>query len=266
MGRMYLDTPLVASSGSRLNKTAFEGAAIINTDLPNTTLIAGYVQKYQDRGDGNGNFGEFKNNTGGLVGEGAYTLAAINKSIEGLTLTGAYADVIDFAQVVYLEAAYEGKISNLNYGVMAQYYYNSPDASGADNSSLVGIKALLSSGPLTGYAAYSTVSNDAGVVSGLGGADLVYTASPINSNSYTQNTDAYKVGLMYAVLDNANIGLSYTVTDDDNFANGEQSYTAFEADYAFEGTLKGLNLAFIYEDMGKDAEDNEMWFNINYKF
>lgn len=50
-----------------------------------------------------------------------------------------------------------------------------------------------------------------GVVSGLGGgADLAYTASPINSNSYKNDTESYKVGLTYAVLKNANIGVSYT--------------------------------------------------------
>ena len=49
VGRMFLDTPLISGSGSRIVKEAFEGAAIINTDLPDTTLIAGYVQKFQAR-------------------------------------------------------------------------------------------------------------------------------------------------------------------------------------------------------------------------
>ena len=97
VGRMFLDTPLVASSGSRIIKEAFEGAAVINTDLPNTTLIAGYVQKFQTRTNGNGKVGEFTNsfatNSGPNVDidNGGYTLAAINKSVPGLTLTAAYA-------------------------------------------------------------------------------------------------------------------------------------------------------------------------------
>ena len=62
VGRMYLDTPLVASSGGRVIKESFEGAAIINTDLPNTTLIAGYVQKFQSRTDKKGNTGKFTKN------------------------------------------------------------------------------------------------------------------------------------------------------------------------------------------------------------
>ena len=63
VGRMFLDTPLVSSSGSRIIKEAFEGAAVINTDLPSTTLIAGYVQKFQSRTDGKGNVGEFTKNS-----------------------------------------------------------------------------------------------------------------------------------------------------------------------------------------------------------
>lgn len=43
VGRMFLDTPLVSGSGSRITKEAFEGAAVINTDLPNTTLIISWL-------------------------------------------------------------------------------------------------------------------------------------------------------------------------------------------------------------------------------
>lgn len=97
VGRMFLDTPLVSGSGSRIIKEAFEGAAIINTDLPNTTLIAGYVQKFQARTAG-ANYDApkftktFSSNSSADVtlDNGGYTVAAINKSITGLTLTGAY--------------------------------------------------------------------------------------------------------------------------------------------------------------------------------
>jgi hypothetical protein len=280
VGRMYLDTPLVASSGSRMTKQSFQGAAVINTDLPNTTLIAGYVDKYQARTDGNGNIGKFKKefNTGSgyadgvRVNDGAYELAAINKSIPGLTLTAAYANVVNIIQVAYAEAAYEGKAGKFAYGLAAQYYYNNADDSiVTEDNNLVGVKASLGYDAFGAYVAYSKVNNKAGtvggVVSGLGGgADLAYTGSPIMSDSYANDTEAYKVGATYAIMKNANVGLSYTNNEIDS-TNYKAGFTAVEADYAFEGALKGLSAAFIYEDGSKDANGKDaMRLNVNYKF
>ncbi len=269
VGRMYLDTPLVASSGSRMNKEAFEGAAVINTDLADTTLIAGYVQKFQSRTDGTGNFGKFKKTAATTIGtvpfeDGAYTLAAINKSISGLTLTAAYVDVIDVAEVAYAEAAYKGKASGFEYGLAAQYYFSEVD--GQDDTNLYAVKGDVTLGAFNVYAAYSKTDEAFDVVAGLGnGADLAYTGSPLNSNSYAADTEAYKVGASYAIMKNANIGINYTVNDIDATST-KVTYTAFEADYAFEGALKGLGVAFIYEDIGEDADGNEMRLNVNYKF
>jgi len=258
VGRMYLDTPLVASSGSRVTKQAFQGIAVINTDLPNTTLIGGYVYKFQPRTNGLGGIGEFSR----IGTDGAYTIAAINKSIAGLTLTAAYADVIDAAVVAYAEASYEAKASGFTYGVAAQYYYTDYDA-GTDTN-LFGVKATLGMGDFSFVAAYSKTDDAAGVTPGLGGgADLAYTGSPLNSDSYAADTEAYKIGASYAIMKNANLGVSYTVNE---FFTTENSFIALEADYAFEGALKGLSAAFTYEDQGKDANGNEMRLNLNYKF
>ena len=133
-GRMFLDTPLFATSGSSVVKDAFQGIAIINTDLPNTTLIAGYVDRFQNRTDGNGNIGKFKKvfATGSRVdvpvNDGAYTIAAINKSITGLTLTAAYAYAEDLIQLGYAEALYEGKAGEIGYTLGGQFYYNNFDS------------------------------------------------------------------------------------------------------------------------------------------
>lgn len=265
VGRMFLDTPLVASSGSRIVKEAFEGAAVINTDLPNTTLIAGYVGKFQARTDGAGNIGSFEQIYNNTYSDGAYTIAAINKSIEGLTLTAAYADVIDVAQVAYAEAAYEGKASNFTYGLSAQYYMTSEDANiGGNDTDLFGVKASVGVGPVTAYAAYTTVGKDTNVIPGLGnGADLAYTGSVIISNSYAANTDAYKIGADYAINSNATVGVSYAVTDDDTT---ELSYVSLTASYAFDGILKGLTLGAEYDDEGKDGNDQELRVKAIYKF
>lgn len=260
VGRMYLSTPLVASSGSRVTKQAFEGAAIINTDIADTTLIAGYVQKFQARTTDagvNSKIGEFEK----IGTDGAYTLAVINNSIEDLTLTAAYADYIDVTAIGYAEAAYATGV----FGVAGQYYYNDYD-NGTD-SDLFGVKADATFGAANVYAAYSKVGDKTtGVTPGLGGgADLAFTGSPFNSDSYVADTEAYKVGASYAVMANANVGLNYTVNDRDA-TNYEASFLAVEVDYAFEGQLKGLSVYLGYEDQGKDLKGSELRFNASYAF
>ena len=135
VGRQYMATPLVNGSGSRMYKESFEGVFLVNTDLPQTTLLAAYVDRFQGRtssvsnfvnvatptsgatlgtgyfpsftasaGTDNGDAPTFEKNaafTGGAAGglvakfDGAYSAGVINKSINNLTLTGQYAIVKD---------------------------------------------------------------------------------------------------------------------------------------------------------------------------
>lgn len=77
-GRQFIKTPLVAGSGSRMIKDSFESFILVNTDIPQTTLVAGYLDKYANRTDTEGSTGEFEQ-----VGDnGAYTIYLKNKSID----------------------------------------------------------------------------------------------------------------------------------------------------------------------------------------
>ena len=306
VGRMYLDTPLVASSGSRVVKDAFEGAAIINTDLPNTTLIAGYVQKGQDRtnngGTDNGEIGKFTKNfaTGSLsygqlpveAEDGAYTLAVINKSITGLTLTAAYAYANDIAQLGYAEALYEGKVGEVGYTLGGQFYYNKFDNTltktantragfdyADDSINSYALKAGLSFKGINGTVAFSQTSNDdvatavaadnahnGELVSGLGnGADLLYTNSIISSPGYTRDTKAYLIDVNYDITAAANLGARYVETDN-GFTDEKGSYTSAYGSYKFDGALKGFKLGAEYEAKGKDLDGDNIWVKANYKF
>ena len=294
VGRMFLDTPLVASSGSRIIKEAFEGAAVINTDLPNTTLIAGYVQKFQSRTDGNGNVGEFTKNFSTNSGpnvdlnNGGYTIAAINKSITGLTLTAAYAyedayyktsatatpanfvAVDGVVHVGYVEALYEGKVGEIGYTLGAQDYYNKiDDSKTADDSiNVYAFKAGLSFKGINGTVAYSKVSDKdvaaGAVLSGLGnGADLLYTDPVIGMPGYNRDTASYLVDVNYDVTAAANIGVRYVLAE---LATSDEDYTSVYGTYKFDAALKGFSLGAQYETKGKDADGDDLWIKANYKF
>lgn len=279
VGRMFLNTPLIASLGNRIVKESFEGAMIVNTDLPNTTLSAAFVQKFQAQTDGAGNIGQFTTysnpyGTSPLLEDGAYTLVAVNKSITGLTLTASYAEDLDTkGQMAYGEAAYMGSTKEFTYGLSAQYYYNDKDITGSKSSNLVGVKASLGMGALSGYVAYSTVSKDAAVTPGIGwGADLAYTGTIILSSSYGANTEAYTAGLGYAFTPSTTVSAAYTVTNDDGlgWAKGKASYISLTGNYAFAGALQGLSVGLMYDNENMEqagAKDkDEFRFSARYTF
>lgn len=272
VGRQFMSTPLIAGSGSRMIRQSFEGALITNTDLPNTTLAAGYVGKWQNRTSPNtttkesdvGAFTKFND-------DGAYTLLAINKSIPGLTITGQWAQVIDVADVYYAELAYAGKMSDFTYGLAGQYLATDYDAVvSTKDSNLYGLKASLGMGAFNMYVAYAEVDDeyDVSVSANIGGADPIYTAQVIGSGEYTAGSKGYAIDANYEVVKGAKIGARYS---DINMkaVNSDYSLLDLYANYAFDGSLKGFGVEVQYETKDKDAttgNSNELRFRANYKF
>jgi len=161
VGRQFIATPLVSGSGSRIYTEAFEGAVIVNTDLPQTTLIGAYVDKFQGRTSSvsentnkniagsatanslNGDAPTFRNTavfTGGASSgmvaqfDDAYSVGVINKSITNLALTAQYAvfkDVtaplsattgrVDDVDVYYTEANYVLPVAGFKLGFDANF-------------------------------------------------------------------------------------------------------------------------------------------------
>ena len=154
IGRQFIGTPLVAGSGSRMIRQSFQGYTLTNTDLPQTKIIALYVDRFQGRTNGKGNPGEFTktfntNVNGGSFGayervlnDGAYSLYAQNKSISNLTITGQYVDAVDVFSTMYLDSLYNFKTMNELY-VKGQYIgtnYDTSEASGDFFAVRVGAK------------------------------------------------------------------------------------------------------------------------------
>ncbi|AFL67366.1 OprD family outer membrane porin [Sulfurospirillum barnesii] len=273
VGRMYMGTPLIAGSGSRLIRESFEGALITNKDIPDTTLGAVYINKFQARTNRDGDIGEFDS-----YFDGMYSLYAINKSIAGLTLTGAWAKINDYVatrhsdlDIYNAEVVYANKMGAFGYNLSGQYWFNhhSSVAAGQDDTiDGYGLKAGASYADISAYVAYSKISDDntpAGqLVHGAGnGSDLIYTNSIIGSYNYTPDMKAYAGGLDYKITPASTIGTVYTYT---NTKNEEVSYTGFYASYTFSGELKGLSVSAQYETIGKDGDGDQFRFRGSYKF
>jgi len=260
-GRQYISTPLVAGSGSRMFKQSFEGIVLVNTDLPNTTLVAAYVDKFQGRTDGNGNAPEFEQ-----VQDGAYTVYAKNTSIENLELQAQYAQIKTLVdndiKAIYVEADY-----NLDNITLAGQVYSTDDGSTTNSDgALYGIKAVGNIAGITATAAYTTSDDEADVVYGLGdGADYSFTASPINGGNYSKDTDSYLVGLGYKF--DMGLGLDASYTNWDTNGGTSTSETNVTASYAFNKNLSSKIMYSTYDnDTSLTGYDYRSRVYVSYKF
>ena len=317
VGRQFITSPLVNSSGTRMIKEAFQAAVLINTDLPDTTLVAGYSDKFQGRtsdsdrsiAGADSDMPSFKKaavfygagtatTSNVFTFDGAYTAAAINKSITNLTLTGQYLFVNNVGEsgsdshVYYAEANYVVPLSNMKL-LFDATYRGSRTGDALDGLHLEGdmYQGRVGFKELAGFNAsfaYSTVSSDQTVLLGAGSGPTTYTAPLITGAEVTAgaNTDAYtievgydfsKVGVtglkvlgQYAKInqDKQTAGALATVL---NGVNVDTESTYLEAQISYDlPSVKGLTLSLEYED-GKvettsTKNTNEMRFRANYKF
>ncbi|MDX1809750.1 MAG: OprD family outer membrane porin [Sulfurospirillaceae bacterium] len=273
VGRQFIQTPLVGGSGSRFVKQSFEGAVVVNTDIPNTVLAAGVVTKYQRRTDLLGNIGTFDNLTSN--GDSAYTVLAINKSIPGTKLTAQYATLQNFADIFYGEVAYAGKSGSFSYGLAANYDHKDPDGT-AKSGTLYGAKLSLGLDALKCFVAYTRVTdsgdvkgNDGGA--GLGGATQVAYARgyQAKTGTYDRDNKAYSVDANYRFKAyRLMLGARYTSVDlnANPTTSDKRTLTDIYSKYQFTGALKGLLADVSYQDVGGDFKGHEFWFKANYKF
>jgi len=260
VGRQYISTPLVAGSGSRILKQSFEGAVLVNTDLPNTTLVAAYVDKFQGRTDGIGGTPDFEQ-----VAEGAYTVYAKNTSVENLTLQAQYAHIEelntttgDDVKALYIEANYA--LDNVT--ISGQMYSTDDGAATNSDGTLYGAKIVGNIAGLTATAAYTTTDDEGDVVYGLGaGADASFTASPIYGGVYTADTDSYLVGLGYKF--NFGLGLDASYTNWDDNTGSDFSESNITASYAFN---KNLSAKVMYSEFDNYTYDYRSRVYLSYKF
>lgn len=225
VGRQYINTPIISGNYARILKEAFEGASITNTDLPQTTVFAHYVEKFQGRtsnvsGDGVGKAPVFSQKVilGGAgqtsyAFDDIYGVGFINKSIPNVTLTAQYAQATgvemsatnkDDISFYYTEANYLLPVNNFKLGLDVNYR-GSKTGSNLDTynyeGTMLGLRVSLAE--LFGFGAsvaYTTVSDKDSVLLGLGNGPSSYTALPIRgpfAYSCLSGMDSYKFELSY---------------------------------------------------------------------
>lgn len=244
LGRQYVTTPLLAGSGSRMIKESFEGVLITNTDLADTTLLAGYLNKFQSRTDGAENPGKFAN-----IEDGAYTIYAKNNSIKDLKLQAQYLNIDGIVNandkdVFYFDAAY-----NAGFAVLEAQVLDS--SNGNVDGTMYGLRASGNIAMVNVTGIYTTTTDDGQVYPGVGnGADSAFTALPVHGGlvTYMANTDTMVAVLASKVADaTLAVYVGQVKSPDYNNLGGSDQVDAYGGfvEYAFN---KNLSAKVMYEN------------------
>jgi imipenem/basic amino acid-specific outer membrane pore len=266
VGRMNLDTPLAFTETWSIESNSFEGAVLLNQNIPDTTLVAAWV------GNGNGTetFGQDKQSEVQTLGlavgpvvnangafttygtNGAYAYGIVNNSIKPLTLQAWYYDVVRLAQAYWLEADLA-----MDNGILAGAQYTSTDYGDLglkDNDVYALMLGFAVKDVATIKASFSqTGKNDYGMPVGFNtatssGASKLYTEAWWNYGYVVRNdTTAWNITATGTVA-GIDLGAYYTnSTSKDGFSateDLEMNEFTFTAGKSF-GPLDAT-LAYIY--------------------
>jgi hypothetical protein len=192
LGRQTLPkglSPFAFSEGWQMFKNTFDAALVVNSDIPDTTLVYAYVTKanrsiggYADRFA----FTEIGAYAGVNAVDNVHMLTAQNKSIDGLTLTGSYylapsMTVLGDTNVLWGDAKF--KISD--YTVALQGGQIDPD--NVSSTSAFGAKIGGNFGMFTAAIAYSSVGDGTVGISNLGTG----VKSPLYTQMLLNNVGQY---------------------------------------------------------------------------
>ena len=278
LGRQELDTPLAFTEKWNATKNTFDAAVIVNSDIPDTTLVGAWVGKENSAWGGTVNYdGKFNTYGSSLNGaglftnasdtaDGAYALGAVYAGLKGNTFQGWYYNVRDLAVAYWLQA--DGKFPlddsmAISYGV--QYADMSPDATALKDSDAYALKVGFDVAGVHMFAAYSDVSEGTLGFSNVTTQDKtkLYTGTASiyadGTHVAAPDTTAYKLGVKYTVAD-IKLGASYTSAENDgNIAAGGSTAASYDLtawDLTAATTVAGIGVKAIYTQAEKDFYGN----------
>jgi hypothetical protein len=283
VGRQYFDKPLMISDNSRLIRQAIEGVTVVNTDIPDTTVYAAYAWAMQwMKGYGNEEFANFDDfGFVGPVGDYAYVIGAMNKSVKDLDLTLAYGVQDNSHRLLLAQADYTPMIGDIKLVTGLQYWNTEIDGTGdvlwAD-STIYAAKLGVEVGPLSGYVAYADLQDGTGAwgVGMLDDRPRLYTSTIVDAGIYDAS-EQFAINLQYVVMPmELVLGTRYVDIDVDENAiaklalGGDETHIGgYAAKHFGSGTLKGFTCVVIYEQLDSDTGTNdkdELRVRLSYEF
>lgn len=262
LGRQELPqslSPFAYSEGWNVFTNTFDAALVVNTDIPNTTLVGAYVAKgnYNNVGSNMSSFGDISTSAGAVAGT-AYMATVQNKSIPMATVTGTYYSVSNVAgsvdaDILWGDVAIASKDlpMGLNFGIQGGTI--APDAAGLTDTNALGLKVGLKPvSALTLTAAYTTVNDGTVGIKNTGGIKTpLYTQMILNQSSLYSDNDTYMLKAAYSLGDAGTIIAQGTMTDDNRNIAVPKDLTDLELVYKVKAG--GVNFLAAYVNQSWDA-------------
>ncbi len=287
LGRMALDTPLAFTETWTAEENTFEGAVLINQDIPDTILVGAYIgngngteqfgykdadgnvvapaanaqSNVQDLGlatapvvNGNGKFTTYGTN-------GAYAAGVINNSYAPLTAQAWYYDVVQVATAYWLQADLDASslgVKGLTLG--AQYSGVTKAGSGTKEDNVYAVKLGYGMKDMFAASVAYSQTNDNGSI-GYAGFNTATSTGSAQSKLYTEawwnygyvtrtDTTAYNVTVTSPVNGMFDLGLYYTYADQAK-AKGPNDLKEFTLTAGKSFGPLDLTAAYINADYGK---------------
>ena len=264
-------SPLAFSEGWNVFKNTFDAAVVINSDIPDTTVVGAYVSK----SNGHGAFGKnekglssFRNMAGGAMEGGAYMLTVANKSSKVVQPTISYYALQDLnvlggesGNAIWADVQVD---ANLPVKLALQGGQIDP-ANNAKETTVFGAKVTGKANGVALKLAYSDVNDGALSVQnvGTGIKTPLYTQMVLNQNHISK--DASTVVLQAAMpVGPGKLIAQYDVTTDNSAA--AKDYNELDVIYKFKAL--GTNMLAAYVMADKDGKDKvnviRLWTRYNF--
>ncbi len=259
-------SPLAFSESWNVFENTYEAALVVNSDIPNTTLVGAWVRGANTHS----NLGQFDKLNGS---DGIFMLAAAYASDAfNITGTGYYApDMLGGEDLMALWVDSGFNVSDFNIGVQAGYITSDGFAPGYEDTYALGAKFGGTFDPVTvgaavtwvndGYLGVFNVSNilSGGDIYGVFGDNALYTTSPLGSNvmfnsiyatTVSANASvALPVGTLIAIADYSDIG-DFSPFGEGDFYEGALAYNVVLGDLDFTAgyVYQNADLAWLDTD------------------
>lgn len=287
-GRQKLATPMASADDARMLPNLFEAYLIINSDIKNTTIIAGHVSKFAQGTfgraynggvlsatsgysavDSRDQVGEFVNLGRYAVGQNTNGVSVVSASYKSAGLKAQVWNYLayDIANIIYADMSISYDFNGMKPFVDAQLISQSAigDKLAGELAGLYyGVKLGATIDSFTAYAAFSQTSENGvgetyenAIVTPWGGMPA-YTQGMVTRHMFLAGTTATKLAAVYKFKE---LGLkavayyaNFAMADNNGYTNDDASEIGFDFIYNMK-EVKGLELRL----RGNFAND----FNVN---
>jgi len=267
-------SPFAFSEGWNMFKNSFDAGLVVNSSLPDTTLVYAYVARRNNSVGDLNDFNKFYDS------DAAHMVTVQNKSIGDLTLTGTYyflpdATAAGNADALWFDAGYKAEHFTLGFQIGSIGGAAVPE----DNDAW-GAKIAGKIGPVNASLAYSSVGDGTLRIANLAGAGVktpLYTQAVLNQNTIKMDSDTFKLagsmkglgGTWVAAYINSDLGPAALGSVFGLGVGGEGTYQEYELIYKRPiGKHISTFTALIFQDDDRQAFGSQTFFRfwLRYNF